>query len=397
MIPKKILLLNGVLNGGETYTEYLRQASLNLPENADVVALNIPAKTKMSANQVSKIIDRQTHDVDLELLPKLRGQDVDFLFSNEASLGQYIDPSITTAIIMHGTSVMPVNNDFMFAELISYFDIVTSASKASMQMLANGMSFYRSQRRDLKINVNGPLIRSDLRKTFIMPTRPMKKEKQHTKTPRGTDRTEKFTIGLLPTAIGAIQEKVSLYRSIDQIIQMLFCKFPQSKIVFRPYPNDFQTMPSIKQLCETLIKLGNVTIDSPESPSSTFYDKCDLVITDASTGGTSFMLRRAMPPIYFVPTEALDSHITRWFVDSIGEHVPMAHTISELEKHIHYLAAANENELFSHYENYCNKELFLKSPQTEYFSNILGGNTATEDVIQIDAFGEISYSMQIAA
>jgi len=143
MNSKAILLLNGVLDGGETYTEYLKHASLCMPADAEAVVINIPAQTKISGERVSEIVNRPTQDVELATLPQLSGKDFSLLISNDASLGRYIDTSIKTVFLSHGSSAMPSSNPYLFAEFTSYFDIITSSSNASMQMAANGISLYR--------------------------------------------------------------------------------------------------------------------------------------------------------------------------------------------------------------------------------------------------------------
>jgi hypothetical protein len=85
-----------------------------------------------------------------------------------------------------------------------------------MQMAANGISLYRSERRKLKIGINGSIIRSDLRHTHLMPTFPMKMEQLQTEMQAKVP-TRKFTIGLLPTAVGAIRPELSLYNNLIPI------------------------------------------------------------------------------------------------------------------------------------------------------------------------------------
>lgn len=383
------------MDGGANYTEYLQQISINLPADIDVTVMNIPTQTQIDAGQVACILNRPVEDIELSMVPYLSSKNFNFLITNEGSLARFIDASITAVFIGHGSSAMPANSEFMHANVLSYFDILLGSSRAGAQMVANGLSLYRSKRRQLAIGIDGPGIRSDLRQTCLMPTRPMKSAKRHNE-PQANVPKRNMTIGLLPTAIGSIQFEVSIYHNLIAIIQMLIEKFPASRIVFRPYPLDLQN-PQIRKLCEDLKSTGQVGIDLPDSPSSVFYDKCDIIITDASTGGVSSMLRKTVPPIYFVPAAALQNTVTRWFVENIRNHVPMAHSVAELEECIRHLANAKPQELFKYYVDFCDNELFLEKSQADYFADMLHGNIHAKDTILVDAFGETEGGFRSAA
>lgn len=387
MNSKAILLLNGVTDGRETYTEYLRQVSLSLPEDAEAVVINIPSLTNISGDRVSQIVNRPTQDIEMSALPQLSGKDFNLVISNEAAIGRFIDTSIRTVFIGHGSSAMPVTNPYVFGDFLSHFDVVAVACHSAMKMSAEGMSLFRSERRRLKVNSLSPAIRSDLRHTCFMPTFPMKKEGLHTEIQAKVPKKD-FTIGLLPTALAVIPQEASLFNNLPQIIMALSERFPKCKIVFRPYPADSHK-PVVKQLCETIMRKTSVTVDLTGRSSSEFYDQCDLVITDGSTGGVSFMLRKTVPPIYFMPHAALNTPGTRRFVDLLGGCLPMAHDVSQLLKHIRNLTTAKPEKLFGYYKDYCNKELFIKKTQAEYFSDILNENLEVENAVLVDAYGEI--------
>lgn len=391
MITQKILLLNGVLNGGDTYTEYLKQALISLPPTAHITAYNIRERTMMEAAAVAKILNLDVSDINIKDLPFLRKEDFDVLISNEASLGEYIDSSIRTTFISHGSAAMPATGKFMYGDILSYFDIVTAASRATMQMLASGTSSYRACRRRGEIAINGPAIRSDLRHTSFMPIRPIKQEKRHT-TPQSIMPSTNFTIGLLPTQAAAIQSGVSMYNNISDIIVMLAQKFTQSQIVFRPYPLDLLSLP-IRQYCESLLNTGRIQVDMSNGSSADFYRKCDLIITDGSTGGISFMLRKTVPPIYFVPNAALENEVTRWFVQNMRERAPVTHDLAGLEEAIRRITNSSPDDLFSYYTNYCDIELFLEKDQSRYFNDIVNGDTNVKNAVHVDPFGTMDSTL----
>ncbi len=95
---------------------------------------------------------------------------------------------------------MPASGEFVHAEFLAYFDVVTVAARSNMRMAVSGMSAYRVRRRSLTLGVSGPVIRTDLRDTAFMPTFPIKEQTRH-KTPQ-SKAPKTFTIGIMPTAVG---------------------------------------------------------------------------------------------------------------------------------------------------------------------------------------------------
>lgn len=394
MISQKILLLNGVFNGGDTYAEYLKQALISLPLTAHITVYNIRERTMMEAEAVANLLNINVTDINIDDIQHLKKNDFDIIISNESSVGQYIDSSIISTFISHGSAAMPAAGRFMYGDILSYFDIVTAASRATMQMLASGTSSYRACRRRGEIAVNGPAIRSDLRRTSFMPIRPIKQENRH-KTPQSAVPSTNFTIGLLPTQAAAIQSGVSMYNNISDIIVMLAQKFTQSQIVFRPYPLDLLSLP-IRQYCESLLNTGRIQVDMSNGSSADFYRKCDLIITDGSTGGISFMLRKTVPPIYFVPNAALENDVTRWFVQNMCERAPVTHDLASLEEAIRRITNSSPDDLFSYYSNYCDFELFFEKDQSRYFTDIVNGDTNVKNAVHVDPFGAMDSTLMEA-
>ncbi len=115
----------------------------------------------------------------------------------------------------------------------------------------------------------------------------------------------------------------------------------------------------------------------------------DVIITDGSTAGVSHMLRKTVPPIYFVPQDALSGAVTRCFVTSIEKHVLMCHSLAAIEAKIRYLTRAGREELFRFYQTYCDEELFRQQTQQGYFRDILDLRVTAPDAIVVDADGQI--------
>lgn len=382
---KKVLLLNAVHNGGATYTEYLKYVSLALPNDIDVVTYNVPSRTNLVAHQVEEIMNGPVTDIEAQDILQITGKQFPVIMTNEAGIGHLIDPDIWTVFIGHGSSAMPANSPYMHAEYLSYFDVVTVSSRSTQQMLVRGLPLYREHRGQGVIESRSGSVRADLRHTSIMPTLPIKIENRHmqpiTKVP-----TKDFTIGLIPTASGAIQSKVSLYHNLNSIVKALLENFYRCRIIFRPYPTDLEN-PAVQELCDNFKNMDRVDVSSPEVLSSIFYQGCDLVITDASNGGASFLLRKAVPPVHFVPIAALENEVTRWFVDVV-RYVPISHTIDDLVRKIGVIVNASQADLFEVYNAYMDNEMFLQKSQSEYIRDIINRKTDSENTIGIDAFGD---------
>lgn len=386
MTSKKVLLINGVADGGITYAESLKFVSQSLPDDVEVESYNIPAQTKMSASEVENITGLATKDVEVRSLPLLSKRDFGTIFSNDATIGPCIDSSIKTVFVAHGSAPLPACGEFFYADVLAYFDMVTVSARSNMRMAVSGMSDYRARRRSLALGVSGPVMRTDMRDTAFMPVSPIKEQPRHTEPQSIVPKA--FTIGIMPTSIAAIQTAVSLYNNLIDIIQVLFETFPECRIVFRPYPFDLNK-PDIKKLCEILEATGGVSIDIAGRAASEFHKECDLLITDGSTGGISFMLRKTVPPIYFVPSAALGENITRLFVENMRDCVPIVHSTDEMAAAIYRLVNAQPSDIFRYYDDYFEKELFLRASQKEYFRSILGECDENEDTIHVDAFGVV--------
>jgi len=84
---------------------------------------------------------------------------------------------------------------------------------------------------------------------------------------------------------------------------------PKAFVILRPYPLDLSNAIVAKVIAQINDK---VQIDDSCSASDLFYSKCHLIITDVSTGGVTFMLRRGCPAIYYLPAIGNSSVEKQW-------------------------------------------------------------------------------------
>ncbi|MBJ7414751.1 MAG: hypothetical protein JHC88_04665 [Niveispirillum sp.] len=340
------------------YIDYLSRIRTFLPTDCDITAFNIAGFTGLDISRASDVMGMAVQEVQAAQIPFFTKADFDVIIMNETEVARRIDDSIRTVFAAHGSSIIPSSGRFMHADIMAYFDVITVANKANMHILADGMSAFRKARRLGECEGKASALRSDMRISYLMPTQPVKKEKPLTNT-RTKPIGEQFTIGIMPTMAQVIQPDVSFYFCAPEVIGVLFEKFPGCKIIFRPYPADLSNR-HIVQFCANLLGTGRVEIDLSGSTSAEFFSKVDLLITDGSTGGVSFMLNRGVPPIYYVPAKSMNSSFTRMFADKMRTSAPVAHTPVELEECIRYVAGSHPGVLFKFYENYCRDELFFE-------------------------------------
>lgn len=379
--------MHGLQNGGPVYVEYLKQSKAALAEGIEVTAFNVPEVTGMKAEDVAAILEMRVHDIGYGDVHDWNDEDFQAIICTDGTFGSQIQETITAVCVTHGSVPMPTLSPFFMAELMASYDVVALSSRSLQALTAQGMSDYRAGRRQGARPAHATAVRTDMRRTLCMPSLPMKNDKVHSASQSAIP-SKGFTVGILPTYIEAIPANISLYNSIIPILKMILERFPQCSILFKPYPGDL-FRPQIAQLCETLKTVPRVRVAAPDLNSAAFYDMSDVIITDGSTAGVSHMLRKTVPPIYFVPQDALSGAVTRSFVTSIEKHVLMCHSLAAIEAKIRYLTRAGREELFRFYQTYCDEELFRQQTQQGYFRDILDLRFTAPDAIVVDADGQI--------
>lgn len=260
-------------------------------------------------------------------------------------------------------------------------------------MTSKGMSLYRKNRKSLSIKMDPVSIRSDVRKTYFCPVSPIKKPEFSIdglcEGESGGFNDKEFTIGILPTSVNAVRPGVSIYNSLN-IISEIRSAFPESKIVFRPYPADV-AIPEIKMLVDGLVSHGDgFIIDVDGRKSADFYKECDVIITDGSTGGVSFMLSRGTPPIYYIPQKVVDRDLlVQWFVSAMEGKVHIACSVPELIRLIGECKFMTAGERLGFYDRYCNSELWMDISNNEAVSVLIDPDIRESRFVCVDYSGNI--------
>lgn len=380
----RIAAVNSVNQGGETYLEYLRAVLKHLPADCEVDVFQTE-NTGLTKQEAENFLGRIVNPASYGAFPLIDEGGYTHFIGNDAYAARFVPESLRAIFISHGSAPMPASSDYMFSDWTSFWDCIIGASKGMTGMAARGMSSYRHARWSGKLNVPGAACRSDLRTTAFCPSTPLKFPGRVEEVAELEQRSD-FTVGILPTSVTAIRQSAVLYNSLADIVPTILEHFPEARIVFRPYPADLEN-PACQKWFEPLRTIPRLLLDETGRSSAEFYEESDVLITDGSTGGVSYMLKRVIPPIYYIPEASLQDHIVSWFSDEINNKVLVAKTADELrEKIIECRAMKAENRL-AYYRNYCDGDLYLEKDKASYIEDALVGQL--EEFKRVDRVGRI--------
>ena len=146
-----------------------------------------------------------------------------------------------------------------------------------------------------------------------------------------------------------------------------------AKIILRPHASDTELSPKIFDLLKIFSdNVPNFEIDNSEQSSTDFYKQCDILISDASTGGVTFMSNKIMPPIYFIPKKYIETNLqVNNFVELQKDKVLFAHSITELIKQINTCINLSKEQRINYFNNFCENDLFLNVDNTQLLQKII--------------------------
>jgi hypothetical protein len=323
---KSVYLINNVQDGGRTYLEYLLPALNALRHQYACVVLNTKL-TGLSQHEAEQALDYPVEQVELDYIVQLKSQ---VIISNDAFIGRALDESNFAVFISHGNVGMPIKDKHYASSLMSFFDAIVSPSRSFFALLKKGLHLYR-QDRGVSLALNLKAVRSDLRKTSVISTLPVKIPQVLDHPPAFLRAPDKYVVGILPTQKGICPEGTSLFENMVEVINAVKAQVPHASILLRPYMTDFEH-PFIREMCEQLAQYPWITIDDTKGRSDAFYQQCDTVITDASSGGVSFMLNTCRLPIYYVPPGSGSHPIVDAWIEQVGNYLPVARNGNELKE-----------------------------------------------------------------
>jgi hypothetical protein len=382
---KNIYLISNVINGGKTYLEYLLPVlnALRNKYNCIVLQTNVVG---ISKHEAEKVLNHPVQEVGLEFIARLESQ---VIIANDAIIGALLSESNFSIFIAHGNVGMPVKDKYYFADLISYWDTIVSSSRSLSDLINAGLQLYRRDRNTLPERYSR---RSDLRQTTTVSTLPVKVPAPFSSAPEVRQTSEEHTFGLLPTQIGICPDGASLYESMNVVINTVKVQVPHAKFILRPYMTDFDH-PYVKEMCEQLCQYPWITIDNTKESSKEFYQRCDNIITDASSGGVSFMLNTGRLPIYYVPEVSDDNPIVKTWLERMGGYLPIARNSDELKDLVFGFELLTREQSYSIYKNFYESEYNGQFYPNEVFQDLVQKKHESDySFSSIDSFGELTGS-----
>jgi hypothetical protein len=383
---KKVYLISNVKQGGKTYLEYLRPALNALRSHYDCVVLQTN-NVGISRVEAEQLLNHPVEEVTLDFIVKIKSHVV---ISNDGWVARILDDSNFAIFIAHGNVGMPAKDQYYFSELLSYWDAIVSSSRSISDLVKTGLQLYRPDRHAGLAGNATKTLRSEFRKTNIISVLPVKIPKSFKAAPDIQRVPDKCVVGLLPTQVGICPSGASLYENMGVVINSIKSQIPHAQFILRPYMTDF-TRPYVSEVCEQLSQYPWITIDTTKGSSQDFYQQCDKLITDASSGGVSFMLNTCKLPIYYVP-ETHESHpiVTAW-LEQMQSLLPIARSGDDLKDLILGLDLITPEQSYAIYKKFYESEYGEREHPDEVFLDLVQQQHDSDfRCFVIDAWGKAS-------
>ncbi|MBV4472856.1 hypothetical protein [Pseudomonas botevensis] len=384
---KNVYLINNVKSGGKTYLEYLIPALNSLRNTYNCIVLQTD-QTGLSRQEAEEILDYPVEQVGVEVFSNLASE---IVISNDAWVGRLLDDSNFGIFITHGNVGMPTKDEYYYSELTSYWDVVIASSRSGFDLVKTGLQRYRVDRKKLKCLIaDGIALRSDMRKTTPVATLPVKIPGFFDVAPASNKTSGDYVVGLLPTQLGICPGGASLYENLQVVINAVKSQVAHAKFILRPYMTDL-AHPTLKDLCSQLAAYDWITLDKPGTSSTAFYQQCDTIITDASTGGVSFMLNSGKLPIYYVPTTEQNNPTVDIWLQQMNNLLPIAKNSEELkELALGFSLLTPADSYFIYKKFYETQYSNLPLPQDVFHDLIENQHESMYCQSTIDSFGNIT-------
>lgn len=386
---KKITLFNSVYQGGKTFLNYLTPIAKILQElnyefdifqpPNDYCGLTIAESENILNHQIFPL-QRNFFEANKVLSINVEPlQNYDIIINNGSSSSRLFNENIFVIATNHGIAPMPLRNVLQNAAALSFNDMILCYGKSSLEQVKFCLQTLRNQ------YVYKQHKRIANRKTFLANTFPLKLDftNFHEKLNnifenKNQNLVEKYNtgnlvIGLLPTSPETIVQGISLFDNIDKLLTALLQNFPLAKIILRPYIFN----PSISSEVFELLNIfsANVTnfkIDNSGQSSNDFYNQCDILISDGSTGGITYLLNKAMPPIYYIPKNVFNTNETvNNFVEIQRDKVFFAYNINTLIQQVNKCINLSKEQRKNYFTNHCKNDLFLDVDNKELLQKII--------------------------
>jgi hypothetical protein len=384
---KNVYFINNVTRGGKTYLEYLIPALNALRDKYHCIVLQTD-KSGLSRQEAEEILDFPVEQVGVDVISHLQSQ---IIISNDAWVGRLLDESNFGIFITHGNVGMPTKDKYYYSELTSYWDVLIASSRSGLELVTAGLQAYRRDRKNLKALVaDGIVLRGDLRNTTPVSTLPIKIPNFFAAPQASQKTSDRHVVGLLPTQLGICPSHASLYENLQTVINTVKAQIPHATFILRPYMADLEH-PTVKELCEQLTAHEWISIDQPGTSSTVFYQQCDTIITDASTGGVSFMLNTGKLPIYYVPTAEEHNPTVETWLAQMDNLLPIATNRDELKDlALGFSLLTTADSYFIYKKFYESQYGNLSAPQDVFLDLVEHRHASKFCQLTIDSFGNLN-------
>jgi len=383
---KKVYLISNVKQGGKTYLEYLRPALNALRSHYDCVILQT-ANVGISRADAEQLLNHPVEEVGLDFITTIKSHVV---ISNDGWVARILDDSNFTVFIAHGSVGMPVKDQYYFSELLSYWDAIVSSSRSLSDLIKTGLQLYRPDRQAGRVGNAMKTSRSEFRKTNIISVLPVKIPEPFEAAPDIQRVPDKCVVGLLPTQVGICPNGASLYENMEVVINSVKSQIPHAEFILRPYMTDFKHS-YVSEVCEQLAQYPFIKMDTTKGSSQNFYQQCDKLITDASSGGVSFMLNTGKLPIYYVPETNENLPVVTAWLEQMQSLLPIARNADDLKDLVLGFEFVTPEQSYAIYKKFYESEYGARQHPDAVFLELVQQQHDSEfRCFVIDALGKVS-------
>ena len=264
-----ILLLN-FIHVGTIFRDYLNAFQL-LQDRYHIVRLLTSADVP-SDNRFSDLYLRPK---DVRYLPHCS-----LVVADGPDAGPFIPESQKSLLLFHGAFLPPSPRGKGY----SFFDFGFTCTKFSTETAMQQIRCYRRKTKHKKT-------------THLIPTPNLKIA--FSKDFKSTPPKEKI-IAVVPTDPTELPNGASAFFRAEKIIAVLHQNLPDYKILFRPFPWLVEE-PVFRAILERFEGDNRVIIDTSAGSTQSLYERTCVFVTDASSGGFSFLTRTGRPSIFLLP------------------------------------------------------------------------------------------------
>jgi hypothetical protein len=221
------------------------------------------------------------------------------------------------ATVVHGAFTLPAAEKYFWADAASYFDFILLGGPDALRDVKEGLGRFVRTALGKTERVPNDLIdgsvtpaRRRRASVFLVAAGQPRLDEQLA---RSIEAPSVPTVTFAPTAPQNLPAGMSAFVHAEKIIAYLLKRFPEWRVVFRPYPHAL-TEPLTAKIRNRFGANPQFEFDAGERSTAAVYRATTVFLTDASTGGFSFQAATLRPAVFFLPKPALFNRRFRRFL-----------------------------------------------------------------------------------